>query len=614
MSDMHLTFVVLIVTAVSFLVPRFRADIVAICSVLALVFLRLLSVPDAFLGFSNTVVIMIASLFIVGEGVFQSGLALKAGELLVKLTGKNEFRLMMLMMIMVAVISAFISNTGTVAILLPIVVSLSRDMRIHPGKILMPLAFTSSIGGALTLIGTAPNLLASEALKSEGLPALSFFSFTPLGLIVLVVGIVFLWFIGSKLLDKPQEQDDKKVTPFCGKDLLEDYEALPYVHVLKIPKGHEAIGKRIKELQWSSTYGVSILEVIRRKKRHGFRLPQQHPFQRIIAERLETIREGDTLIVFADKASIHAFLLETGLQKIEEGERQWQEIEYANLAEVLLTPESRLINSTLQDMGFRENYGLTVISLRRSQKEVRLVEHDEKMKYGDVLLAHGKWEDINRLSSEKKDLIVLRQSPTIQEKDPVKLITAGVILAAMFVFLAFELLPAVLTVVLASLAMMLFGCIEHPDQAYRAINWQTVVLIACMLPMASVLEATGGVAFLSEGLTTMLGGAGPIGILAGLYILASLFSQFISNTATAVVLYPVAIMTSVQLGVSPLPMVMSVAYAAGMAFSTPIATPPNAMVMAAGKYSFFDFVKVGLPLQILVGFIIIVLLPVMFPF
>lgn len=287
------------------------------------------------------------------------------------------------------------------------------------------------------------------------------------------------------------------------------------------------------------------------------------------------------------------------------------------MAEVILTPQSRLLRRSLQDAHFREKYGLSVLAIKQQYKDPRPPMPQDQLAYGDALLVHGNWKDIDRLSKEKNDMIVLRHAmqPSVEKKkESLRATIAGLILLWMLLSMVFEWLPAVVTIVIAAVLMLLTSSIKQTDQAYRAINWQTVILIACMLPMATALENTGGVAFMSERLIYGLGIMGPIAVLAGLYVLTSVFSQFISNTATAVLLFPVAIMTAQQMDVSPVPMVMAVAFSASMAFATPVATPPNAMVMAAGKYTFFDFVRVGVPLQLIIAFIAVLLLPLFFPF
>lgn len=231
-SGLQLVFLILMGTTICFLIPRFRADLVAICSLLALLLTGLLTVPEAFAGFSNSVVIMIAALYVVGEGIFQTGLAHKAGNVLVKWTRNSELRMTLFMMLLVALLSGFMSNTGTVAILLPVIVSLCRQMQVQPGKLLMPLAFASSMGGAMTLIGTAPNLIASQTLMEYGYSGLSFFAFAPIGLVILLAGMLYLWFVGRRLLHKPQQTEARDIQAFNGEDLLRQYEIVPYIYVV----------------------------------------------------------------------------------------------------------------------------------------------------------------------------------------------------------------------------------------------------------------------------------------------------------------------------------------------------------------------------------------------
>lgn len=611
-TDMHLVFLILAVTTVCFLIPRFRADLVAVIALLALLLSGLITVPEAFAGFSNSVVIMVAALFIVGAGVFQSGLAQKAGDLLVKTTKNSEWKLTIFMLVLVAVLSGFISNTGTVAILLPVVVSLCRQMMLHPGKLLIPLAFASSMGGALTLIGTAPNLIASQSLHDAGYGALSFFAFTPIGLIMLVAGIAYLWFFGRKMLDKPLEDDKGASGKFDATELIEQYGIAHHIFAVKVPENSVIIGQSIKQLRWPNTYNITILEVIKEEATHLSRLTGRSQSQRTTVDPSYVVEANDIFLIYGEVDAKMKLVEENGLIL----DQTNHQLEEAHLAEVILTPQSRLINQTLKQVNFRDKYGLTVLALKHQYSKARMASANEKLRYGDALLVHGKWKDINLLSAEKNDTVVLKSAAeeTDMNQQTRKSTVAALILLGMLVAMVFEVVPAVVAIVVAAVLMVLTGCVRQTDQAYQSINWQTVVLIACMLPMATALENTGGVTFMSEGLIQSLGAIGPLAVLAGLYAITSLFSQFISNTATAVLLFPVAILTAEQLGVSPVPMVMAVAFAASMAFATPVATPPNAMVMAAGKYTFLDFVRVGIPLQIILALVAIILLPLFFPF
>jgi len=614
-SDMQIVFIILAATTISFAIPKFRSDLVALCSLLALFLTGVLSVPEALAGFSNTVVIMLAVLFIVGEGIAQTGLAKKAGNLLVKVTAGSEFRMLVFIKILVAVIGSFISNTGTVAILMPIVVSLSVKMNIHPGKLLMPLAFGASMGGALTLIGTAPNLLARDALINAGLPGLSFFDFTPIGLIIIVTGTLYMWFIGRKLLDKPYEKKSQIAASANVSELLYQYNIDEKLHYIEVPEGHKIVGKMLKDLKWPSLYNVTILKIGKKPTTKTFPFLSTGTITRVTPVPTCELEAGDTLLLYADETSIAKLLEEVNLEISLGGNIKALNIRDTDIAEVILTPQSSLVNKTIESVKFREQFGLTVLATKGRQGNSQKTSLQDKLQFGDAMLVYGKWKDIDTLAKERSNLVVITRQDTAPETDfnPVRAILAGAVLIAMVVMLVFEWIPAVMSIILAGLFMVLTGSVRSTEQAYRAINWQIIVLIACMMPMATALENTGGIAFIADSITGALGGAGPLVVMAGLYVTASLFGIFISNTATAVLFLPVAIMAAAEVGVSPLPFVMAVTYAASMSFATPVSTPPNAMVMVAGKYRFVDYMKVGIPLQILVGVLIIFLLPLFFP-
>ena len=614
LGEMQLVFLILLVTTVCFAVSRFRSDLVALCSLLALFLTGVVTVSEALAGFSSTVVVMLAVLFIVGEGISQAGLAGKAGNLLVKMTGNSEFKMLIFVMLMVAVLGSFISNTGTVAILMPVVVSLSMKMNVHPGKLLMPLAFGASMGGTLTLIGTAPNLLARDALINHGFPGLSFFDFTAVGIIILFVGIAYMWFIGRKLLNKPYEKKSKIADTISVSELLRHYQIDENLHYVQVPAGHDIVGKTLRDLKWPGRFNITVLKV--RKKSTAKPLPflSGNGFSQALASPSYELEAEDILLIYADTSSLKGFLEQVKLATVSRDLVEGLQIQDENIAEVILTPQSSLINQSLKDIHFRDKYGLTVLSMKCQNQSVKPM-HDE-LHYGDAMLVYGKWKDIDLLAKERSDIVVICHKTTAPEAtfNPVRAILAGAVLLLMIAMLVFEWIPAVITVLIAGLFMILTGSVRSTEQAYRAINWNIVILIACMLPMATALENTGGVAFIADGITNVLGDAGPIAVMAGLYVMTSIFGVFISNTATAVLFLPVAILAAQAAGVSPLPFVMAVTYASSMSFATPVSTPPNAMVMVAGKYKFLDYMKVGIPLQVIVGLIVIFVLPLVFPF
>ena len=612
---MQLVFIILLTTTVCFAIPKFRADLVAVCSLLALFLSGVITVPEALAGFSSTVVVMLAVLFVVGEGISQTGLAGKAGNLLVKLTGNSEFKMLLFVKLLVAILGSFISNTGTVAILMPVVVSLSIKMKVHPGRLLMPLAFGASMGGTLTLIGTAPNLLARDALINHGFAGLSFFDFTPVGLVILVTGIVYMWFVGRRLLDKPYEIRTKIADTVNVSELLCQYNIDDSLHYVQIPAAHNIIGKMLKELSWPGIYNATVLKVRKKAASRAFPLLSKNGYAQLLAEPSYVLEADDILLIYADMPSLQLLLEETGLNAVPRDLIEDLHIQDANIAEVILTPQSNLINQSLQDINFRDKYGLTVLSIQSRNKQAKPPSGKDELQYGDAMLVYGKWNDIDLLAKEKGDLVVISHEVTAPEAfKPMRAILAAAVLLGMIIMLVFEWMPAVITVCIAGLLMILTRSVRGTDHAYRAVNWNIVILIACMLPMATALENTGGVALIADGITTVLGDAGPIAVMAGLYIMTSIFGVFISNTATAVLFLPVAILAAGEIGVSPLPFVMAVTYASSMSFATPVSTPPNAMVMVAGKYKFVDYMKVGIPLQIIAGIVVMLVLPIFFPF
>jgi di/tricarboxylate transporter len=365
-------------------------------------------------------------------------------------------------------------------------------------------------------------------------------------------------------------------------------------------------------------YHINFLEALKQDTRKKFLFTQSPNTNWVTVNDTYIIDAGDKLIVSCDTEEYEKFIAATDLNDITEGSRATESLDKIQLAEVILTPGSSFLNKSLAENHFRHKFRLTVIALKHQYHDARIATKDDTLKYGDTLLVHGSYKDIQLLAEEKEEAIVLTFTglQNVAPEDTSHVPIAGAVLFAMVVFLIqpWYNISATMVIVIAALIMVLTGCIKQPDHAYRSINWSTIVLIAAMLPMATALQKTNGIDFISNALVESLGAMGPMAILAGLFAITSIFSQFISNTATAVLLYPVAIMTAQQLGVNAYPMVMGVAFSASMAFSTPVATPPNAMVMAAGKYSFFDFVKIGLPMQTVIAVVIVLLIPFFYPF
>lgn len=614
---MLVTIIILVLSAIFFMIGKIRSDLIALCSLILLVLFDILTPAEALSGFSNSVVIMMVGLFVVGGAIFQTGLAKMVSGKIMRTAGKNQFLLFILVMLVTSFVGAFVSNTGTVALMLPIVVSLANSADMSPSRLLMPLAFASSMGGMLTLIGTPPNLVIQEAIVDAGLEPLSFFSFTPVGLVCIAVGIIVLiplskWILSRK---KRQAEDEKKSHPSMA-ELLREYQLEQRLFRVQVPADSTYCGKMLQELDISEKYGVGILE-IRRKistRRHFFNNIYDH----ITAGPHTVIQSGDILYLSGDAEHVSRMIGDNALWKLDTiyNTSESDKMNQTGVAEVLLLHNSSLHNVAVRDCGFREKFNINILGIQRNDTYYVHDLRDFRMHSGDALLIQGEWSDIARMSREQNDWVVLGQpieqvaKVTIDRKAPV---AAGIMLL-MILAMIFDWLPAVMAVIIAAVLMVFTGCLRNVEDAYRTINWESIVLIAAMMPMSLALEKTGASSGISMALVSGLGEYGPLALLAGIYFTTSLMTMFISNTATAVLLAPIAMQSAVSLGVSPYPYLFAVTVAASMCFASPFSTPPNALVMSAGKYTFMDYVKVGLPLQLVIGIVMIFVLPLLFPF
>ena len=621
---MWLTITILIISAVLFANGKIRSDIVALCALCALLVFQILTPAEALSGFSNSVVIMMVGLFVVGGAIFQTGLAKMISSRILKLAGKSELRLFLLVMLVTSGIGAFVSNTGTVALMLPIVVSLAASANMNASRLLMPLAFASSMGGMMTLIGTPPNLVIQETLVSGGYPELSFFSFFPVGLVTVIVGIIVLLPLSKWVLDKRGGKDGKNSQR--GKSLnqlVKEYGLSDNLFRLKVLNTSLLKGKTIIELDVRRQYGLNILEVRRSDS-------SQHRFLKTVApQQLASpntqLQVDDVLYVRGKAEKVEQFVVAYQLEMqagytTEETKKGDKALDFYDIgiAEIVLMPSSKLINQTVKECGFRDKYNVNVLGIRRKNDYLLSDLGNQRVHSGDVLLVQGTWANIDRLSHEDTEWVVLGQplaeaaKVTLDYKAPI----AAAIMILMVCMMVFDFIPVapVTAVIIAGLLMVLTGCFRNVEAAYKTINWESIVLIAAMMPMSLALEKTGASEYISSSLVSGLGVYGPFALMAGIYFTTSLMTMFISNTATAVLLAPIAMNSAVQIGVAPTPFLFAVTVAASMCFASPFSTPPNALVMPAGQYTFMDYIKVGLPLQIIMGVVMVFVLPLLFPF
>lgn len=619
---MIITLVILAIASALFVSGRFRSDIIALCSLIALMVCGILTPEEALSGFSNNVVIMMVGLFVVGGAIFQTGLAKMISSRILKLAGNSELKLFLLVMLVTASIGAFVSNTGTVALMLPIVVSLANNAGTNPSRLLMPLAFASSMGGMMTLIGTPPNLIISDTLSHAGYEPLSFFSFTPVGAICIITGTLVLLPLTKWFLSRKEKSDQNAGTGKSLTQLAKEYRLSSNLYRLSVPSDSKALGRTIVDLDVRNVYHLNVLEIRRIDT-------EQHKFLKTVTQKQASantiIKSGDVLYVTGNISSVNRFAEDFGLELMDEHSAELasasqKKLAFYNIgiAEILLMSSSKIVNMRVKEAGFRDKFNVNVLGIKRRKEYILNNLGNTVMHSGDVLLVQGAWPDIARLSKDDTEWVVLGQP--LEEAQKVTLdymapVTA-IIMVAMIAMMVFDFIPVapVTAVMIAAMLMVMTGCFRNVEAAYKTINWETIVLFAAMLPMSLALEKTGVSDYIANALAGGLGTYGPMLMMAGIYFATSLMTMFISNTVTAVLMAPIALQSATQIGVSPVPFLFAVAVAASMCFASPFSTPPNALVMKAGQYTFMDYIKVGLPLQVIMGIVMVIVLPLLFPF
>ena len=633
---MTITLIILVITVAMFIWGRVRADIVALTALAALLVLGILSPAEALAGFSSPIVIMMIGLFVVGGAIMQTGLAKLTGNKLMALSRGNETITFLLVMLVTSFIGAFVSNTGTVALMMPIIMSLAAGSGMQSSRFLMPLAFAGSLGGMLTLIGTPPNLVIDEVLTAAGYQPLAFFSFFPVGIIVIAIGIIVLMPLSKIFLSKSQGSKKKKNAKSLD-DLVDEYRLLDNLHRFIVPSSRtsaardengnqlDIVGKTLKELSIQKKYGVSIIEIRNEKKS---RLGLVKDVNQNMAKSSSTIQVHDTLYIIGDEQKMQHFARDYGLRKMKDVKIDFYDL---GLTEIVVMPTSNFAGLRIGEANLRKRFGINVLGVKRGSSSSSSSEGGRggseyitdnliaaKLHVGDMLLVQGEWTNLAHLTADTTNWVVLDQPEKTADKVLLdyKAPVAAAIMLLMIAMMVFDFIPVapVTAVIIAGLLTVFAGCFRNVEAAYKTINWESIVLIAAMMPMSTALEKTGASALVSQGLVDSLGAMGPTALLAGIYFTTSLMTMFISNTATAVLMAPIALVAAQQVGVSPYSFLFAVTLGASMCFASPFSTPPNALVMKAGGYTFMDYVKVGLPLQIIIGVVMTFVLPLLFEY
>lgn len=620
---MTTTLIILVITVALFIWGRVRADIVALTALAALLVLGILTPAEALAGFSSPIVIMMIGLFVVGGAIMQTGLAKLTGNKLMALSRGNETITFLLVMLVTSFIGAFVSNTGTVALMMPIIMSIAAGSGMQSSRFLMPLAFAGSLGGMLTLIGTPPNLVIDEVLTESGYQPLAFFSFFPVGIIVIAIGIIVLMPLSKIFLSKKQNGKKKKQGKSLD-DLVDEYQLLDNLHRYIVPSRRpsaaldengeqmDIVGKTLKDLSIQKKYGVSIIEIRNEKKS---RLGLVKDVSQNMAKSSSTIQVHDTLYIIGEEEKMKRFASDYGLRKMKDVKIDFYDL---GLTEIVVMPTSNFAGLRIGDANLRKRFGINVLGVKRGDEYITDNLIVTKLHVGDMLLVQGEWTNLAHLATDTSNWVVIDQPEKTADKVLLdyKAPVAAAIMLLMIAMMVFDFIPVapVTAVIIAGLLTVFAGCFRNVEAAYKTINWESIVLIAAMMPMSTALEKTGTSALVSQGLVESLGSMGPTALLAGIYFTTSLMTMFISNTATAVLMAPIALVAAQQVGVSPYSFLFAVTLGASMCFASPFSTPPNALVMKAGGYTFMDYVKVGLPLQIIIGVVMTFVLPLLFPY
>ncbi|HCA24083.1 MAG TPA: SLC13 family permease [Pseudomonas sp.] len=604
--DLGIVLALLLASVLLFILNKPRMDVVALLVILALPLSGILTLEETLSGFSDPSVLLIAALFVIGQGLVSTGIAYQLGDWIIQRSGNSETRLLILLMLTVAGLGAVMSSTGVVAIFIPIVLSIANRLGSSPARLLMPMSVAGLTSGMLTLVATAPNMVVHSELVRSGNAGFGFFSITPIGLAVLALGIGYMLLTRRWLERKPAGNPARPRQTLAS--LAARYRLTDRERRLRVLPDSPLANQPLNALALRSEYGINVIALER---------PQRLRTLLLVATGNNMVQAGDILLV--DLASPAIALVgvyqQLGLQAEPLSDSYYnRHAHQLGLAEVALPPESALLGKTVQGLGFRSEYQLNVVGLRRQGQALDGLLIDERLKSSDTLLVAGTWKAINRLHGLSRDVLLLSVPAEVDEVAPTKRKApyALLSLAVMIALMVSGVVPNLLAALIGCLLMGAFRCIDM-DSAWRSIHWPSLLLIVGMLPFALALQKTGGIDLAVNGLLQLLGDAGPRALIAALFALTAVIGLFISNTATAVLMAPVAIATAQALGVSPMPFAITVAVAASAAFMTPVSSPVNTLVLAPGGYRFIDFVRIGVPLTLLVMLASTLLIPLLFP-
>ncbi len=606
--DLAVVLLLLVAAIAMFVGGRPRMDAVALIMIAVMPFTGIISMNEALAGFSDSNIVLIAALFVIGEGLVRTGVARRLGDWLNASAGASETRLLVLLMMVVGGLGALMSSTAVVAIFIPVVLRICRSTGTAPSRLMMPLSVAALVSGMLTLVATAPNLVVNAELARHGMEGFRFFSFTPFGLPLLVLAIVYMVF-ARKLLASGEDDPVVASRRPSLETWIEQYRLADREYRVRVTSKSPLLGRRLEELSLRAA-GMNIVAIVR-SLRLGIEMI------RPVAQTELQVNDVLLIDVLAPDVEIEAlrkkFLLDA--LPLADNSGYFTDARHEiGMVEAIVPAESELIDRTVLEARVRGEHGLTVIGLRRGRVVHGHGLLNEELRIGDTLLLVGFWADIRRLHADGGSMVALSMPAELDEVLPAasKAPHALAVLALVVGLMVSGVVPNVQAALIGCLLMGLLGCVDMPS-SYRSISWKSLVLIVGMMPFSVALQRTGGVDLAADGMVALVGGAGPRVVLAMLFVITALLGLFISNTATAVLMAPVALAIAGDLQASPYPFAMIVALAASSAFMTPISSPVNTLVVGPGNYAFGDFVRIGVPFTLVVVIVSVLLVPWLLP-
>jgi len=586
-----LTLGIIAVALFIFATEKLRVDVVALLVLITVGLTGLVGPKEVFSGFSNSAVITVWAVYIVSGGLFATGVADYMGRFILYLSGTSEVRLIAIIMIVCGLMSAFMNNVGATAMLLPAVVSISWQTKIPVSKLLIPLSFSSLLGGGITLIGTPANILATNIITERGLPTFGFFDFAPVGLVVFGAGILYMVFVGRHLLPVRQPPIDKKISN----------QLRSYLFEAQVLEDGKLAGVSLLDSRLGADYDLTVVGIVRNKK------------TKKVLHRNTIIQTDDILLLEGSVDKVMNAKDALGLMVLTDKQEDLDVLDTGqddDVLEATLAPRSSMVGRSLQSLQFRDRFGFTVLAVQREGEMITKRLRSIKLQFGDNLLLQGPRDRIPSLQ-QGNDFLVL-EAITIPKNVKHKMPIAIGILVSVIGLVVFAGLDISLAMVMGAVAMVLTGCLSI-EEAHESIDWRTVFLVAGMLPLGIAMESTGAARFIADTMLNAIGGWGPLAALAGVYLLAALITQPMSNAAAMVLVVPIALDTAQSLGANHLAFVLAVVIGGVTSFLTPVGHKANVLVFGPGGYKFFDYARVGGLLTIFLFVVTMLVLPIFFP-